>query len=299
MTRSTDVPYPPLQLASRVCSLEGQPSPLADYEQRGVEARAGIEALLPDEWSWRDKRVLDFGCGAGRTLRHFLAEAADKTELHGSDIDEPSIAWLQANLCPPLHVGPNGAAPPLAQPDASLDLIWALSVFTHLPDPLPWLVELHRALKPGGLLLATYMGRYNGEWFTHAPWQEDRIGMTVLRPDQGWDVGGPMVLMSDWWVRAHWGRAFEVLSSAPVHGQTWVMLRKRDVPITVAQLAQPADDPREHDALRYSVELVQRDRARSLAEQRAYYEASRSWRVTRPLRLAAAYVRDRRARAAA
>ncbi len=43
--------------------------------------------------------------------------------------------------------------------DGSFDLIWAVSVFTHLAETWSaWLLELHRVLKPGGILLATFMG---------------------------------------------------------------------------------------------------------------------------------------------
>ncbi len=41
---------------------------------------------------------MDFWCGAGRVLRHFLAEA-EQAELWGYDIAGP-IAWLQNALCP-------------------------------------------------------------------------------------------------------------------------------------------------------------------------------------------------------
>jgi SAM-dependent methyltransferase len=176
----------------------------------------------------------------------------------------------------------------------SFDLAWALSVFTHLTDnSLPWLAELHKLLKPDGLLIATYMGRYNGELFTYEPWDEDRIGMNVLRRDQGWEDGGPMVLMSDWWVRAHWGRAFEFLAEAPVHGQTWVLLRKREASVTADELQRPADDVREFQALRHNVHQVERDRERALAEVRDSYERSLSWRATRPVREIVRRVRAR------
>src|SRR3712207_8661275 len=39
---------------------------------------------------------------------------------------------------------------------------------------------------------------------------EARIGMTVLGYGHPWEAGGPMVLHSEWWIRAHWGRAFEI-----------------------------------------------------------------------------------------
>jgi SAM-dependent methyltransferase len=293
MSSSRDVPYPPLALANRVCCLSGRGDPFEAYETLGAETRRSLLELLPPDWSFEGKRVLDFGCGAGRTLRHFLPEA-DHAEMWGADIDTASIDWLEGVLVPPLHVVRNQAAPPLGLEYASFDLAWALSVFTHLTDAsLPWLSELHRLLKPGGLLVATYMGRWNAEVFTHEAWDEDRVGMNVLRRDQGWEDGGPMVLMSDWWVRAHWGRAFDFLTVAPqIHGQTWVLLRKRDVRVTVEDLEKPADDPREYLALRHSLRQVERDRALALEDQRRVYEESLSWQLTRPLRAARKIVRS-------
>jgi SAM-dependent methyltransferase len=44
--------------------------------------------------------------------------------------------------------------------DASIDLIIACSVFTHIPLDLqmPWLMELKRILRPGGIFLCTVLG---------------------------------------------------------------------------------------------------------------------------------------------
>jgi SAM-dependent methyltransferase len=294
---STSHPYPPLNLATRVCCLDGSEDAVAAYEKRGAEARAAITQMLPTDWSFDGKRVLDFGCGAGRTLRHFLSEARD-AEFWGCDIDRSSIEWIQNNLGPPLHALTNDAEPPLGLGSKSFDLVWALSVFTHLTDnSIPWLIELNRLLRPGGLLIATYMGRFNGGVFTHEAWDESRIGMNILRRDQPWDLGGPVVLMSDWWVREHWGRAFEVLRTVPsVHGQTWALLQKRDVELTVEDIAKPSDDPREYAALRHNVLQVERDRRLAVDEVRRAYESSNSWRITRPLRSVSALVRGLRER---
>jgi SAM-dependent methyltransferase len=291
-TRAATAPLPPLSLANRVCSLEGRDNPLRVYLELGAEAKAALLALLPHGFTFDGKRALDFGCGAGRTLRHFLDEAS-RAELWGADIDGPSIEWLQANLCPPLHAIQNGADPPLDFEDQQFDLAWALSVFTHLTDmSLAWLLELHRVLKPEGLLVATFMGRFNSEVFTHEAWDEDKVGMNILRPRQNWDIGGPVVLMSDWWIHAHWGRAFEILDLAPnIHGQTWVLMRKRNVELTLADLERPADDAREHMALRHNLRQLQRDYERALSEVRGEYEHSLSWRITRPLRAAARLAR--------
>ena len=297
LSRSKGAPYPPLELAQRVCCLNGRGDPYPAYERLGAEAKAALVQMLPPDWSFDGKRVLDFGCGAGRTLRHFLDEAR-RAEFWGADIDAASIDWLGHSLAPPLHAVRNRTDPPLGLDYGSFDLIWALSVFTHLTDSShAWLLELHKLLRPGGLLIATYMGRWNGAIFTDEPWDEDRVGMNVLRPEQGWEVGGPVVLMSDWWVRAHWGRAFEILRvESQVHGQTWALLRKRDVELTPDELARPSDDEREYAALRHNLRQVERERHRALAELRHQYESSLSWRLTRPLRTGAQLARSASAR---
>jgi SAM-dependent methyltransferase len=310
MTTSADRPYPPVELASRVFC--GQWSdPLRAYEELGAQTKRALVDQLPDDWSFEGRRVLDFGCGAGRTLRHFLSEA-ETGEFWGADIDAASIEWMREALCPPLHAWRSAIGPPLGLEHGSFDLVWAISVFTHLTDTsLPWLLELHRLLKPGGLLIATYMGRWNSEFFAGEPWDEGRVGMNVLRHNRDWDLGGPAVLMSDWWVRAHWGRAFEVLEIAPqIHDMSWALLRKREVELTTDDLERPEDDPREYLALRHNLrqlqrelelarrqarELVERERAVELNELRREYEESASWKVTRPLRIAARLVRTARA----
>ena len=279
-------PYPPPELANRVCSLDGADEPYVIYDQLGLEARRALLDLLPDDWSFEGRRVLDFGCGAGRTLRHFLDEAR-QGELWGVDIDSRSIEWLEQHLCPPLRVRLSREAPPLGLEPGSFDLIWALSVFTHLTDSsIPWLLELHRLLRPGGLLIATYMGRWTSEELIGEPWDEDRVGMNALRHDQDWELGGPMVLMSDWWVQAHWGRAFEIVRVEPmVHGQSWALLRRREVELTVEDIERPeADEPREFTALRHNLLQVRREQVAEISRLRAFYESSRSWQLTAPVR---------------
>jgi SAM-dependent methyltransferase len=75
-------------------------------------------------------RLLDFGCGCGRFLRHFGA-LADQVEIHGTDIDAELIAWLRANVrYGSYQVAPH--EPPLPYPDHQFDLIINHSV-VHAP----------------------------------------------------------------------------------------------------------------------------------------------------------------------
>jgi SAM-dependent methyltransferase len=74
----------------------------------------------------------------------------------GSDYNPKHIAWCRANL-PFGHFEANGLAPPLSFADEQFDLVYALSVFTHLTEPLQheWMSELRRVIKPGGLVVFT------------------------------------------------------------------------------------------------------------------------------------------------
>ncbi len=291
----TQTPYPPIELATRVGELHG--ADFALYEEIGRNVRAEILGVLPESWTFDGKRVLDFGCGAGRTLRHFLAEA-ENGSFHGCDIDGPSIAWLEAHLSPPLHVFVNGEEPPLALETESLDLIWAISVFTHISDHwAAWLVELHRLLRDDGLLIATILGpALSEEWTGATPdprvgrgqhvADADRIGMNVLHRGRSWDQGGPAVFLSSWWVEEHWGRAFEILTlreegfaAAPRwRGQGVLLARKRPVEITVEELEKvDPRDGREIEALRHNIRQLHHE-SQKAQESAAWLERERAAR---------------------
>jgi len=200
-------PLPPFELANRVGRGDS-------FEEAGRATRLEIVKHLPESWSFAEKRVLDFGCGAGRTLRHFV-EDARAGEFHGCDIDGPSVAWLAENMSPPFHVFRNEETPPLPLDGDSFDLVWAISVFTHISDRwAAWLLELHRILREGGVLFATIHSPDRSEEWAKVPRDErpgrsatpsevDRVGMNVLNYGRSWDEGGPTVFHSEWWLREH------------------------------------------------------------------------------------------------
>ena len=127
------------------------------FHRSGRDRKRAIVRLLPDDYSFDDRRVLDFGCGSGRVLRHFLREARTG-EFWGCDLHEPSIEWVTENLSPPINAHLLNGAPRLPHPDAHFDLVYAISVFTHITDDWSaWLPELHRVLKPGGFLISTFL----------------------------------------------------------------------------------------------------------------------------------------------
>jgi SAM-dependent methyltransferase len=300
--RAQAAPIPPRGLIERT----SVPRPeLSDelfrelYERSGRARKAGVIEALPDGYSFEGRRVLDFGCGPGRVLRQFLGEAASG-EFWGCDLHRPTIAWLDEHLSPPLHFYVNDKIP-TPHPDSYFDLVYAISVFTHITHEWSaWLLELHRILKPEGLLLATIVGPELWGRSLSRPPDENGLGMCVQRLGKRLDdTSGARVLHSPWWLGAHWGRAFEILSLrssgfAGGHpGQGLVLGRKKGVSLTRDDLERPEpQDPRELEAQRQQLVVLEED----ALEMRRQYEASSSWQVTRPLRAAGRMVRSFRSR---
>jgi SAM-dependent methyltransferase len=102
-------------------------------------------------------RVLDLGCGCGRVLRQW--SALTNVELHGVDTQEILVSEARRTV-PRAQVAVNDLEPPLPYPDATFDLVYCLSVFTHLDEPvsLRWRDEIRRILKPGGYWIVTTQG---------------------------------------------------------------------------------------------------------------------------------------------
>ena len=298
---SAPLPTPPLRLLQRTGFLGDDASP-SSYDEIGAGGRGQINAMLPGDWSWTGKRVLDFGCGVGKVLRHFAQEATI-AEFTGCDIHAPSIDWLRRNLCPPFSAFRCSEEPPLPQPDGYFDLIYAMSVYTHLTDRwAEWLLEHHRVLAPDGLLLVSFLGQGMIQPLVGEEWNENQIGMNSLWAGKQWDAGGPIAFHSPWWLRAHWGRAFEVVRIVPhtgresPEGHGLILLRRKPVQLSAEDLKrfEPGEE-REVQALAHHAEQLQRETLLLRAEIDELY-ASASWRVTKPMRIGKEIIGRRHAR---
>ncbi len=149
------LPVPPAQLRVRVAGT-------ADLAWFLTGGRLGADTVR-DALERHGTRVeelgalLDFGCGCGRVTRAWAH--VDGPRIAGSDHDVAAVEWCRHNL-PFARFEVNALAPPLVFGDASFDLVYALSVFTHLTEELQlaWAGELRRVLRPGGFLLFTVHG---------------------------------------------------------------------------------------------------------------------------------------------
>src|SRR5919198_1142369 len=156
-------PIPPRRLRAAV----GSPS-IERYFAAGHGNAAGLLAALRHlgREIGEFESVLDFGCGCGRTLQNLTL--ADGPTFHGCDVDEQAIEWAARHL-EPARFEVNGFAPPLPYADDSFDLIYAISVFTHLAEEnqFEWLRELARVSRPGGVCLLSIHGEVARRWNWH------------------------------------------------------------------------------------------------------------------------------------
>jgi len=104
-------------------------------------------------------RVLEWGCGPARIIRHLPPLLGPGWGVSGSDANPTTIRWCAEHL-PGIEFVVNGAAPPLPFAAATFESAYAVSVFTHLSVELQraWAAEVRRVLKPRGLFICTLNG---------------------------------------------------------------------------------------------------------------------------------------------
>lgn len=105
--------------------------------------------------------IMELGCGTARLIRHL--RCIDGINLVGTDLNGELIEWCSNNV-PGIEFHKNNLNPPLEfAKDDTFDLVFAASVFTHIPLETQhlWIKELHRIIRPGGYLLCDVNGRYH------------------------------------------------------------------------------------------------------------------------------------------
>jgi SAM-dependent methyltransferase len=155
--------------------------------------------------------ALDFGCSSGRVVR-VLAAAYPDIHWHGCDPNGPAIAWGSENL-PGIEFFVNDDAPPLPLADGSLDLAYAISIWSHFAPELGlrWFEEMRRVIRPGGHLVCTTHGltsiAYYATQALRTPEQSEEIRDALYR--QGHWYAPEFGEQGDWGiVNPDWGTAF-------------------------------------------------------------------------------------------
>jgi len=158
------LPVPPAILRFRV----GETASVESFFAVGKNTARNIQAALEHIGNPLENfnSILDFGCGCGRTLM-WLAKSFPGKQFYGTDVDESSVRWCRTHLRSTTCTV-NNPLPPTIHQGADFDLVYSVSVFTHLNEEhqLRWLSELHRLIKPGGLLLLSVHGKHSWQGLT-------------------------------------------------------------------------------------------------------------------------------------
>lgn len=130
-------------------------------------------------------RVLDAGCGSGRTLD----ELAGYGTVSGLELSEEGVAAARRRGHEDVR---RGRVEELPWPDATFDLVTCLDVVEHTPDDRATLRELRRVTRPGGHLLVT-VPAYQALWSAHDVVNKhyrryDRRMLRAAATEAGWSV---------------------------------------------------------------------------------------------------------------
>lgn len=208
---SDGLPVPPVQLvrsSTGIWSLEWyfHGGTLAADSIRDALQRNGI-AMAPLG------AILDLGCGSGRVVRQWAALPA---RVHGCDYNPRVVAWCRRHL-PFAEFEVNGIEPPLPYAADQFDLVYALSVFTHLGESLlqPWMQELRRVLKPGGFLILTTHGDTYLPQLTAEEQRRFHEGRPVIRHEEESGTNRCGVYFSEQFIRQQLAAGFHVVEFVP------------------------------------------------------------------------------------
>jgi len=109
--------------------------------------------------------VLDYGCGIGSFTLPLARLVGDGGRVYALDIEPLAVERVRklaqregiTNIETILLDNDTGL------PDRSVDLVLFIGVLPHLQDARPVLAELHRVLKPGGMLATRHCFRVSRE----------------------------------------------------------------------------------------------------------------------------------------
>jgi SAM-dependent methyltransferase len=168
-------PFPPLELRNITAAPR-----LPEFLWTGL-SNLGLFVTLYEKFAtpeaFESSTVLDFGCGCGRMVR-FLNSYSDRWSVHACDVNPDLVNWCNQNLDNVTTTQTN-IVPPTPFNDQLFNLIYSLSVFTHLPESRvnSWLNEIYRILAPNGIFITTTHGTHALEVIKNSKIHQDMFQM--------------------------------------------------------------------------------------------------------------------------
>lgn len=135
---------------------------MMDYENYYKSGEAAANEFIKLLKKYKDidpVRILDWGCGPARIVRHIPDIIPKNSEVFATDYNKNSIHWNKKNINN-VSFNLNGIKAELPYQDNFFDFVYGISIFTHLSEKLhyDWKEELTRVLKKDGILLLSLQG---------------------------------------------------------------------------------------------------------------------------------------------
>ena len=148
------VPLPPPYMVYESFQID-----YAKYFVGGLEDAQWIVSMVKPYLSTRPMAILDWGCGPARIIRHLPGILGSDHRYFGTDYNPKTIAWCDAHLHG-VSFSVNSINPPLPFAENTFDLLYGISIFTHLSleNHTAWSNELFRVMAPSGILMVTTHG---------------------------------------------------------------------------------------------------------------------------------------------
>lgn len=131
---------------------------LRSYFKIGYQTSVFLKGIV-NEYSSKQNQVfssfLDFGSGYGRVTRFLPFALGNGVEIYTSEVKKEAVVFSEKELgLTGIHHGSQADGFPT---DKQFDLIFAGSIFSHLPEKMliEWLAKLTEVLSPKGLLMFT------------------------------------------------------------------------------------------------------------------------------------------------
>ncbi|MDX1461944.1 MAG: class I SAM-dependent methyltransferase [Marinirhabdus sp.] len=174
--------HPDVQLPPDYLIYESHALSYDSYYYNGKKDAEFFTSLFKKYVSLENVRILDWGCGPGRIIRHLPDTVGNGCSYYGTDYNEKSIAWCKEHLGD-IAFNKNELTAELPYEGNFFTVIYGLSIFTHLSEAMhhAWYDELYRVLKPGGIMLLTTQGDVYKPKLTKTELEKYERGELVVR----------------------------------------------------------------------------------------------------------------------
>jgi ubiquinone/menaquinone biosynthesis C-methylase UbiE len=164
-----------------------EPDDLAPLDEFHLRGRAATLELARAAGLHAGEEVLDIGCGIGGPSRRVARDFGCR--VSGIDLSEEycRVATLLAEHCGLAQRCTYRAADALELPyeDAAFDVVWSQHAAMNIADKPRLYREMHRVLKPGGVLaLYDVLAGPGGAAHYPAPWARAQETSFLVAPDE-------------------------------------------------------------------------------------------------------------------